>query len=1321
MSEDESSVPTANAPKISLSFYGRRIHFPRYNAIDSSRQRGNEQNLEVCERADSTTTNITNAQQPTQSTGKRRRGVEDTAVGSEPKRLRLARDDSPPQEHTPMENQPLPPTIIHLPEPFVFDFDIPLPDLESLLASECEHDQAPCQTDFVLCENPTPSIFAPTASFSPLEVTSLAEVTLSTSVTESITMISCGVDPVGAESGHNIPGDISVNSKDTEHENVEGMDVEQREIRNRYEQSFELERAEASSTKEHVEEKDRNNAYEQGFKGDVTDDRGQDISETYGPDVGSDEDWQGSGEVYGEVEEEIGPGQRGSDEFYDHGFEVNVIDDREQGTLEIYVPDFGLHEEGMVMDGEGSGEIHGEVESHDEYFQGHRAGADEQCNPEVYYDHAGYASEGTSFEEQLQEVLGGKYVGVHGQEVEGGDVSQGTVDRREDISVEVEKQSNSRLDELIEERDSQELEENEGRETIIEPQSLNPYGWEGFEEGFMDPGEEIGGDGCYDEVVDTRVGERSSSNGYAWEAFEEAMGPEEEMRNDGSYEKQDRDGDMDADCRSLRGDFDEEVMDVEEGIVGDGYYEEVVDTRVEERLLSNGYAWEAFEEAMCLEEEMRNDGSYEQQDGDGDVVADGRSLRGDFDEGVLDVEEGIGGDGYYEEVADVRVVQLSKSRFDELIKERYSSELEEDENGGRQMIIEPQLFSNAYSWEGLEEGDMDVEEDIGGDGCYDEIVDTRVGEQSFSNGYTWEVFEEATGPEEIRNDGKHEQQDRDGDMVAEGRSFMGGFEEAAAGPEELWEETHMIAEEQPASDQVDGEVVYDGDIVVEEQGSDIFDQVDTKDQGREELVNDEPVADMGSVGDEHMNSEEQQESGFVGPGVSDASMDVDEQFKTEPKFDGGQTSHTSAQAKSFESLGDQGANHLSKRLSPRADPQPSPRGKATNTQSIPDGPHESSGAKDRSRETSRVNDSDATNGDEEEESLRTLLVNLIPLISNQKHQAELLGAMNKKDCDLYALIGRASVILNIAPDRKAGPIFDRDGFQKIKRRAQTTLDLARHVRREVNALTQPKGAPLTTITSEQRKEWQRTRFTCGGPTVANFVLDLTSVELWKDNQWNQQASAIFTEWFVNQQGYGSYKKLDVANAFKTHLRSIKKQFIQKNSPTSNHKEVHTTDRRTMRKRNHRGRRVAAIRTFAKSYPAMEPFLESVKRLTVDMMSGEETELDKKGKSPKKHRALFQRWRSEEFTEFLRLLDALHISTRFLEGTRKYSPGQFPCWRTPSTKPDCDYFPVGLPENWYSKEFLDEEPGRRQHLKVGAPVPLRLPDNVLRCAIHYVYC
>ncbi|KAK1233202.1 hypothetical protein PQX77_003647 [Marasmius sp. AFHP31] len=373
--------------------------------------------------------------------------------------------------------------------------------------------------------------------------------------------------------------------------------------------------------------------------------------------------------------------------------------------------------------------------------------------------------------------------------------------------------------------------------------------------------------------------------------------------------------------------------------------------------------------------------------------------------------------------------------------------------------------------------------------------------------------------------------------------------------------------------------------------------------------------------------------------------------------------------------------------------------------------------------------------DENDEIFRDIVMKLLPQVRSRTQQKQILEALAKEDVNLFELIGTIYTYMGqlpkVEPQETTAPVpessrkrkskvYDRDGFRVVKHRSQAQLGLNALVRLELRRLLQPSNAPLVTLPSEQRREWQRARYSRGGPTIKSFILDLSSHYLWDDNVWNQTAGDVFVEYFVELEGYDGYKREDVLGVFKTHLRSLRQRFLRQ-FPTSNHIDDQVEERRDQRKRNLFGRRVGAIRTCSHVYQSMAAFLSHGKLLTSDMMSGDETELEKDKNGAPKYLTLYQRWRSYEFSEFLHFLDALHMSLRYL-GNGKYTVGQFPGFRTRSMKPDTAMMdpPVGLPENWYDKAYLDEEPDRRRNLQVKTAVPLRLPDKVLQLAKRFKY-
>ena len=62
------------------------------------------------------------------------------------------------------------------------------------------------------------------------------------------------------------------------------------------------------------------------------------------------------------------------------------------------------------------------------------------------------------------------------------------------------------------------------------------------------------------------------------------------------------------------------------------------------------------------------------------------------------------------------------------------------------------------------------------------------------------------------------------------------------------------------------------------------------------------------------------------------------------------------------------------------------------------------------------------------------------------------------------------------------------------------------------------------------------------------------------------------------------------------------------------------------------------------------------------------------------------WRAPEVKSVFRILDRLHLSTRFKNG--RATQGAFPHTRIESEREDHCEAPVGLPANFYNSQFLD---------------------------------
>ena len=127
-------------------------------------------------------------------------------------------------------------------------------------------------------------------------------------------------------------------------------------------------------------------------------------------------------------------------------------------------------------------------------------------------------------------------------------------------------------------------------------------------------------------------------------------------------------------------------------------------------------------------------------------------------------------------------------------------------------------------------------------------------------------------------------------------------------------------------------------------------------------------------------------------------------------------------------------------------------------------------------------------------------------------------------------------------------------------------------------------------------------------------------------------------------------------------------------------------------------------------------------LSADAMSGDETDTEYKGTRTKgrkpqpRYTTLRPDWRNPDVESWLRTLDHIHLWTRFTTDD-KVTPGRFPHIRVPPpTKLVVIQakVPIGLPQNWYSPEWLKKRTAlERKHLKMKPAVKLLFPVEALR--------
>jgi hypothetical protein len=107
-----------------------------------------------------------------------------------------------------------------------------------------------------------------------------------------------------------------------------------------------------------------------------------------------------------------------------------------------------------------------------------------------------------------------------------------------------------------------------------------------------------------------------------------------------------------------------------------------------------------------------------------------------------------------------------------------------------------------------------------------------------------------------------------------------------------------------------------------------------------------------------------------------------------------------------------------------------------------------------------------------------------------------------------------------------------------------------------------KKSPIPTPSSDCLTRFEKRRI--GGPTPADFRVQLSGSLAC---QWNDRAAHVFSKEYIQKRGR-QFKRKDLADCFKVHLRTLKNQYRRINStPTKTQMEIEacSTSARRMRK------------------------------------------------------------------------------------------------------------------------------------------------------------
>ena len=224
----------------------------------------------------------------------------------------------------------------------------------------------------------------------------------------------------------------------------------------------------------------------------------------------------------------------------------------------------------------------------------------------------------------------------------------------------------------------------------------------------------------------------------------------------------------------------------------------------------------------------------------------------------------------------------------------------------------------------------------------------------------------------------------------------------------------------------------------------------------------------------------------------------------------------------------------------------------------------------------------------------------------------------------------------------------------------------------------------------------------GGPTAEDFRLDFHGPPA---SEWNQCATEVFASDFTECGWYGSPSKGDVKKAFRTHMRTLRTQYARL------HAEVPPDDEQMQIQRDEeqakaRDQRRRSVRSYLSDcsesvqfalpqlrhrqenaclvHPDLSRFKPLWKTLPHDVMSGDKTD-----HQPGQHRYAVTRlnWRSQAATEWLRVFDLVHLSSRFNSNGRA-KRGAFPHVWIPSRRAELPSQVVPrLPSNFYDETWL----------------------------------
>ncbi|KAI6138876.1 hypothetical protein BKA82DRAFT_3989288 [Pisolithus tinctorius] len=214
----------------------------------------------------------------------------------------------------------------------------------------------------------------------------------------------------------------------------------------------------------------------------------------------------------------------------------------------------------------------------------------------------------------------------------------------------------------------------------------------------------------------------------------------------------------------------------------------------------------------------------------------------------------------------------------------------------------------------------------------------------------------------------------------------------------------------------------------------------------------------------------------------------------------------------------------------------------------------------------------------------------------------------------------------------------------------------------------------------------------GGPTAEDFCLDFQGP---LSSDWNKCATEVFASHFFECGWYGSPNKSAIKKVFRTHLCTLRAQYTDLQAD-SDPDDEQLQIKRDEEKENARDQR--------RHSPLW-------KTLPHDAMSGDESD---HLPGLKRYAITRLNWHSQMATDWLRVFDLIHLSTRF-NANGQAKRGAFPHTRVPSCWVESAGAAVpGLPSNFYDSTWLlNLDDDDKVRLNILPEVDLSHTEAVLR--------